>query len=68
MDELVNRFENFDMNDNSRNSIDNQNLVTKFLTEIDNDYQSDIVLKLFCGYAGYSCGYDEIEESERAKN
>jgi hypothetical protein len=54
MDELVNRFENFDMNDTRDNRQDNQNLLTKFLTEIDNDYQSDIVLKLFCGYAGYS--------------
>ena len=54
MDELVNRFENFDMNDTRDNRQDNQNLLTKFLTEIDNDYQSDIVLKLFCGYSGYS--------------
>jgi hypothetical protein len=54
MDELVNRFESFDMNDTRDNRQDNQNLVTKFLTEIDNDYQSDIILKLFCGYSGYS--------------
>ena len=57
MDELVNRFESFDMNDNEDtedNRQDNQTLITKFLTEIDNDYQIDIVLKLFCGYTGYS--------------
>lgn len=49
MDDLVNRFENFGMTDT-----DNENVITRFLSEIDNDYQSDIVLKLFCGYSGYS--------------
>jgi hypothetical protein len=46
MEELVNRFENFGMTDN-------ENIITRFLSEIDNDYQSDIVLKLFCGYSGH---------------
>jgi hypothetical protein len=49
MEELVNRLSGIDMNDVTR---DDQNLITKFLSEIDNDYQSDIVLKLFCGYTG----------------
>ena len=64
MNELVNRFESFNMNDTedtrAHNYVasrgadreDTQNIVTKFLTEIDNDYQSDIVLKLFSGYSG----------------
>jgi len=49
MEDLVNRFDSFGMSDIER---DNQNLITQMLSEIDNDYQSDIVLKLFCGYSG----------------
>lgn len=49
MDELVNRFKNFDMNNDNR---DDQNVVTQFLSTIENDYQYDIVLKLFCNYSG----------------
>jgi len=51
MDDLVNRFENFGMND--IDTRDDENVITRFLSEIDNDYQSDIVLKLFCGYSGH---------------
>lgn len=50
MDDLINRFDNFGMSDIE---LDNQNVVTKFISDIENDYQSDIILKLFCGYSGH---------------
>jgi len=49
MEELINRFDTIDMNNDNR---DDQNVVTRFISEIENDNQCDIMLKLFCGYSG----------------
>jgi len=64
MDELVNDMSNIciDDADNSCIRYDENNRITKLLMEIDNDYQSDIVLKLFCGYSGYVYLSDYIKE------
>ena len=45
MEELVNKFETIDMNDN-------QNVITEFISNVENDYQSNILLKLYCGRSG----------------
>lgn len=47
MDELVSKFEEFNMN-----TFDCQNQLTEFISNINNDFQSEIILKLFCGYSG----------------
>jgi hypothetical protein len=47
MDTLVSKFEEFNMND-----FDIQNQLTEFISNVDNDFQSEIILKLFCGYSG----------------
>jgi GDPmannose 4,6-dehydratase len=64
MDELVSKFEEFNMN-----IFDCQNQLTEFISNISNDFQSEIILKLFCGYSGtmyledYKCEGDVIEIS-----
>lgn len=45
MEELVNKFETFDMNES-------QNVITEFISKVENDHQSDILLKLYCGRSG----------------
>ena len=44
---------------------DNQNIVTQFISYMENDYQSEIILKLFCNYFGrlylVDYKYDENE-------
>lgn len=47
MDTLISKFDEFNMND-----FDIQNQLTEFISNIDNDIQSEIILKLFCGYSG----------------
>ena len=47
MEELVSKFENFNMND-----FECQNQLTEFISNISNDFQNEIILKLFCGYSG----------------
>ncbi len=59
MEDLVNKFESFNMNE-----YESQNMITEFITEMDNDYQSEILLKLFCGYSGsmYLENYEECSD------
>jgi hypothetical protein len=45
---------------------DTQNIVTEFISYMDNDHQSEIILKLFCNYFGrlylIDYKYDDIED------
>ena len=64
MEELVSKFEDFNMND-----FECQNQLTEFISNISNDFQNEIILKLFCGYSGtmyledYKCEGDVIQIS-----
>ena len=62
MEELINRFDNFDMNEHNR---EDTNLLTRFLSDIENDYQSDIVLRLFCSYSNNLYLFDYSKEDRK---
>jgi hypothetical protein len=50
MEDLVKGFKDMNMNENIGGS--DENIVNKFLSEIENKYQSNIIFKLLCGYSG----------------
>lgn len=69
MEELLNNFDTLNIVDNMNNELIheydiNPNFITEFLTNIKNDKQYDILLKLFSGYSGNMYLDDYIEEDD----
>lgn len=48
MDTLINKFQAFNMDEYD----ERENKFTEFISSLDNEYQSEIILKLICGYSG----------------